>query len=272
MLIGMLVGVLFFHELGHFLVMKFFGYKNLSMLFIPFIGAMVSGKKKIYSQIESSLMVMAGPIPGVILGYFLMDYGMSNDIAFASQVGAILILLNVLNLIPLDPLDGGQLFRILFFKRNELFQFVFSILSSLGLVFLGLWLNSWIITVFGVLLGLRIKGKHKMFLIRRELRGENVKYETNYEDISDKSFVSIKRIVELYTPMLLEVKENSESEKYDQIVARQVDKVLYPPTQYDASTGYKSFMFLIWAGAIALAIYSFLNIDLNLLIHAFQNR
>lgn len=271
-LIAMLVGVLFFHELGHFLVMKFFGYKKLSMLFIPFLGAMVSGKKKIYSQIEGSLMIMAGPVPGIILGYFLMDYGISGELSFATQIGAALILLNVFNLIPLDPLDGGQLFNTLYFKRYEFFQFVFSIISSVSLIIMGVWFNSWIITALGVLLGFRIKSKHKTFLMRSELRHENIKYEANYEDLSDKTFMRIKKIVEHYTPMLSEIKENSDEEKYDQILAHQVDKVLYPPTQKDASVFYKSVMLIIWGGTIGLAIYSFLDVDLTLLINAFQNR
>ncbi|MDX1653260.1 MAG: hypothetical protein R3277_12250, partial [Brumimicrobium sp.] len=44
LLIAILLGVLLFHELGHFTAMKLFGYENLKMLFIPFLGAMVSGK------------------------------------------------------------------------------------------------------------------------------------------------------------------------------------------------------------------------------------
>src|SRR5690554_2277283 len=74
-LIAILLGVLLFHELGHFLMMKIFNYEELNMLFIPFMGAMVSGKKKEYSQIESSLMIIAGPIPGIILGASLILYG-----------------------------------------------------------------------------------------------------------------------------------------------------------------------------------------------------
>ena len=36
-----LVGILFFHELGHLLGMKLFKYKNLKMMFIPLLGAAV---------------------------------------------------------------------------------------------------------------------------------------------------------------------------------------------------------------------------------------
>lgn len=271
-LIAILIGALLFHELGHFLVMKLFGYKGLSMLFIPFIGAMVSGKKKIYSQIESSLMVMAGPVPGIILGAILLNYGVGQNTDIPIQIGAILIFLNVTNLIPLDPLDGGQLFSTLFMKNAEFFQFIFVIVVSLSLIVTGIWFNSWVVTAFGVIIGFRIKSKHKIYLMRNELREESLTYKLNYEDLSDKTFQRIKRIVEKYTPILKEIEENSDVDKYNQIVARQVDKILHPPMKYDASIGYKLMMFIVWFGALFLAVYMFYNVDLNLLIHAFQNR
>lgn len=271
-LISIIVGALFFHELGHFIMMKIFGYKNLSMLFIPFLGAMVSGKKKLYSQIERSLMVIAGPVPGIILGFILLNYGMGNEGIISLQMGAILIFLNVMNLIPLDPLDGGQLLHTLYFKKYELFQFIFAIASSLGVIVLGLLMNSWIITAFGVIMGFRIKSKHKMYLVRNNMRSEELRYEANYEDLSDKTFQKIKSVVETHTPILKEIKENSNIEKYNQIVARQVEKVLSPPTKKDASVLYKTIILVVWAGAIGLAIYALLQIDLNTLINAFQNR
>ena len=63
-----LIFVLFFHEIGHFLFMKKFKYENVRMLFIPLMGAFVQGSKEKYSQRESLLVVLAGPIPGVVVG------------------------------------------------------------------------------------------------------------------------------------------------------------------------------------------------------------
>jgi hypothetical protein len=40
-----LVGVLLFHELGHYAGMRLFGYRDVRMFFIPFFGAAVSGKR-----------------------------------------------------------------------------------------------------------------------------------------------------------------------------------------------------------------------------------
>ena len=43
--VGALVGVILFHELGHFAGMKLFGYRDVKMFFIPFLGAAVSGRR-----------------------------------------------------------------------------------------------------------------------------------------------------------------------------------------------------------------------------------
>src|SRR5690554_5473594 len=141
-LIFLLLGVLLFHELGHFLLMKLFNYEELNMLFIPFMGAMVSGRKKKYSQVESALMIIAGPLPGILLGASLLLYGWVQPTSLSIQLGSILILLNVMNLIPIDPLDGGQLMRILFFNNYEFAQLIFTAVSSLAIAGVGLYFDS----------------------------------------------------------------------------------------------------------------------------------
>ncbi|WP_123776044.1 site-2 protease family protein [Brumimicrobium aurantiacum] len=270
-LITLLIAVLLFHELGHFLVMKLFKYEELNMLFIPFMGAMVSGRKKIYSQIESSLMVLAGPLPGIILGAFLLIYG-GLDNSLSIQLGVILILLNVMNLIPIDPLDGGQLMRILFFNNYEFAQLIFTVLSSLAIAGVGLYFNSWLVIIFGLLLGFRVKNKHKLYLIRKEMKEDDIEYESNYEDISNKTYSKIKQIIIDHTPVLNDIEEYNEEERYNQIVAKQVDGVLFPPTKKDATLLYKTFMLAMWLGGIFLSVYAIFSTDFNSIVHAFQNR
>lgn len=58
-----LMAVLIIHEMGHFLMMKRFGYKNVRMLFVPLMGAFVHGSKDEYRQKESILVILAGPLP-----------------------------------------------------------------------------------------------------------------------------------------------------------------------------------------------------------------
>ena len=42
----MVIIVLAIHEVGHFLGMRSFGYRNVQMLFVPFLGATVSGESR----------------------------------------------------------------------------------------------------------------------------------------------------------------------------------------------------------------------------------
>jgi len=271
-LIAILLGVLLFHELGHFLMMKLFNYEELNMLFIPFMGAMVSGKKKKYSQVESSLMVIAGPLPGIILGASLMLYGWAQPTSLSIQLGVILILLNVMNLLPIDPLDGGQLMRILFFNNYEFTQLIFTAVSSLAIAGTGLYFDSWLMIIFGLLLGLRIKNKHKLYLIRKDMKDEEIHYESNYDDITNKTYSKIKRIIIEHTPVLNDIEEYNEEDRYNQIVAKQVEGVLFPPTKKDASIIFKIFMVMLWAGGILLSAYALISTDFNTIVHAFQNR
>lgn len=45
--------VVLIHEMGHFLAMRFYGYNDLGVFFIPLLGAYVSGHKRKY--LSSSL-------------------------------------------------------------------------------------------------------------------------------------------------------------------------------------------------------------------------
>ena len=63
-----LVGVLVIHEMGHFIAMRHFGYKDVHMFFIPLIGAYVTGEKEEISQRQRCIVILAGPLPGILFG------------------------------------------------------------------------------------------------------------------------------------------------------------------------------------------------------------
>src|SRR5690349_2423346 len=113
-LVLVLTAVVVFHELGHFLAMKIYNYTDLGIFFIPLVGAYASGKKKEVSQLQSSIILLAGPVPGIIVGigiqltakYFTSDY---EQLRLLNSISWVLIYLNLLNLLPIYPLDGGQL-------------------------------------------------------------------------------------------------------------------------------------------------------------------
>src|SRR5258706_8857864 len=97
----MITAIVMFHELGHFFAMKFFKYKDLGIFFIPLLGAYVSGTKREVSQKESAIILLAGPLPGIIVGiimYLLYESNPLLDIVGISYYSISLSLI-ILNLI-----------------------------------------------------------------------------------------------------------------------------------------------------------------------------
>ncbi|MBE9042596.1 hypothetical protein IQ235_17680 [Oscillatoriales cyanobacterium LEGE 11467] len=67
--LAILLGALLLHEGGHLLAMKLCQYRDTSMLFIPFLGAVAIAPQKEDATIAQKFWVfLAGPLPGLILG------------------------------------------------------------------------------------------------------------------------------------------------------------------------------------------------------------
>ncbi len=194
--------VLLVHELGHFAIMKLFKYDNVRMLFIPMMGAFVQGSKEEYSQKQSLLVVGAGPFPGVIIGSLLIILASKYQEAWLVDLGLLFLFLNIINLVPLDPLDGGQLFKLLIRKNHELFTLIFSFVSSLILIAFGWYLDSWVMMIFGFLMGFRVRSIQNQYHLRKELKEEEVNYQTTYKSLSNRDFSKIKEVLLEHTPAL----------------------------------------------------------------------
>lgn len=258
-----LLAVLLIHELGHYLLMKKFNYKHVRMLFIPLMGAFVQGKKESYSQKESFLVTMAGPIPGVALGILLLLYAANNHSVWGLQLSALFILLNVINLLPLDPLDGGQMFKLFVRKNHEFFLLVFAFLSSLTLIFVGWYINSYLLIAFGFFMGFRVRGLQKNYQMHKDLKTEEVDYRTTYKLLSNQDFYKIKQVVLDHTPSLKKFIDQVSSDESDPVLASQVNSVLITPVKRDASILFKLLVILFWLASFAVPIYLIFTLDLT---------
>lgn len=121
-MIAMLVVVLLFHEAGHFLAMKAFGYRNVRMFFIPFLGAAVSGRHFNISGWKKAIVYLAGPVPGIVAALPLMWFGSTQEIDWMFELGGMSLFLNTLNLLPIMPLDGGWIMHLTVFSRSPLLE------------------------------------------------------------------------------------------------------------------------------------------------------
>ena len=253
-----LVLVLFIHELGHFLFMKLFNYNNVRMMFVPLMGAFVQGAKKVYSQRESFLVVLGGPIPGVFLGVIGAIFAFNYQINWMLELSAVFILLNMINLLPLDPLDGGQLFRLLVKYDHDLFLMIFSLVSSIILISVGFFIDSWPLLVFGFLMSFRVRSIQKRYLVRKALKDQDIIYKMTYDELSDMEYSRIRSVVVHQNPSLQKYKELGNSNT-DRIIAEHVNTVLEIPLVQDTGLIFKVFVVLFWLLSFAAPVYLFME-------------
>ncbi len=82
-----------------------------------------------------------GPLPGIFAGGVLGIAGIVTDRAWMQQAGQMALLLNAFNLLPVLPLDGGQLMHAVLFSRHYLIDAAFRLVTALLLVCAGEWLG-----------------------------------------------------------------------------------------------------------------------------------
>lgn len=101
--------ILVVHELGHALMIRAKGLRAGGMVFIPFVGGAVTLRNQPRSAYVDAQIGLAGPIAGTIASVIsLQIYSLTGNplygyVAFAG------FLINLFNLTPIGPLDGGRI-------------------------------------------------------------------------------------------------------------------------------------------------------------------
>jgi Zn-dependent protease len=105
--------LIFVHELGHYLAARQRGLDVGLPTFIPFVGAWVELKDMPHDVETEAWIGLAGPLLGTIgalVCYFLARSYDSSLLLAVSYAG---FFINLFNLIPLSPFDGGRITAIL---------------------------------------------------------------------------------------------------------------------------------------------------------------
>jgi Zn-dependent protease len=154
-----IIGVLFLHEMGHFIAMKIVGYQNVSLFFLPFLGAAVAGEKRNPALAERMLVLFAGPLPGLSLRLSLFFLSL-NSTTFSSQPALVgwLLILNYLNLLPLLPFDGGQIVDQLIFSDRAYLGALFKLFAILIFSLASFWFGDFILLALAFVVALTVRG------------------------------------------------------------------------------------------------------------------
>jgi Zn-dependent protease len=119
-----LILCLVWHEYGHIKAMKYFGMKTKGIYLIPFVGGLAISDEKLNTRWQDIVISIMGPFFGLILSVACLIGYWITDIEILAGLAAFNALLNLFNLLPVLPLDGGHILK----------SIAFSINSKLGLV------------------------------------------------------------------------------------------------------------------------------------------
>ncbi|MBI3725482.1 site-2 protease family protein [bacterium] len=108
--------LIWIHEMGHVIANRLYGNAISAPLFVPFLGAFIRLKVEPRDAAEDAVCGLAGPFLGSVgafaaLGLARVIGGDTGELVFA--VGSLAIWLNLFNLIPVYPLDGGRAASVL---------------------------------------------------------------------------------------------------------------------------------------------------------------
>jgi len=189
--------VLMIHEMGHFFAMKLFNYTNVKLFVLPLLGAYVTGKKSLISQRQMSVVILAGPVPGIIVGFCLLMYTLNFPNERIHMLGQIFLLLNVFNLLPFIPLDGGRLLETLFINNNHTIRIIFTSISILVLIALFIKLGNLFFLIIPVSMVIDMIMEIKNQKIRNYLNQEHINYVVDYSELPNKHYWTIRDCIVL---------------------------------------------------------------------------
>lgn len=269
----LITAIVIVHELGHFLAMKYYRYSELGIFFIPLLGAYVSGTKREVSQQQSAIILLAGPLPGIILGviFYLVDNNSADgyypfDISL-SKIALLLILLNLINLLPIYPLDGGQLLNRVFLDEESVLSKVFIFLSAALMCWAAWKLNFYILLIFPAMMLLRLRPDRKLDITEKRIEQEGINADTSYEDLPDEDYWKMRNILIEEHSSFKDIPKSPpyEYSHREEKVMTTIQSLLHRHIIQDVSIAGKIFIFLVWIAALAAPWL--VNMDMSYFSH-----
>jgi Zn-dependent protease len=102
------VALLFLHELGHVIQLRREGVKASAPMFIPFLGAVITARSMGDDAAAEARVGLAGPILGAIASLVPLGIWLATGSDFWRALAYVGFFLNLFNLLPVLPLDGGR--------------------------------------------------------------------------------------------------------------------------------------------------------------------
>ncbi len=144
------------HDYGHVAAYRVAGHQDATFRLIPLFGGVAISKTQPKSDLADFYITVMGPGICLILmtaSYLAIEYLFpvsSIATSFAFFVGAVAGMLNFLNLLPLYPLDGGRIMRVLTQSFSPKLAYYVTIGMCLLLIAYALLERRFLIAIFAI--------------------------------------------------------------------------------------------------------------------------
>ncbi|HEU4462831.1 MAG TPA: site-2 protease family protein [Solirubrobacterales bacterium] len=105
--------LIFIHEMGHVIQLRREGVQASAPIFIPFLGAVIAAKSLGDDAAAEARVGLAGPILGTIGTLIPLAIWLATGSDLWQALAYVGFFLNLINLLPVLPLDGGRAMAVL---------------------------------------------------------------------------------------------------------------------------------------------------------------
>jgi len=152
-----IVAVIMLHEGGHWLAMRLAGYRNPHITLLPLVGGVTIGHENDPSAARRAWVALAGPLPGILIGWLLLSALYSTpeagpwnyDTAFTAVF--VLLFINYLNVLPIPPLDGSHVVQAILPPRWVVLQILLIALGTAAGAYVAWLLDFWPLALIALL-------------------------------------------------------------------------------------------------------------------------
>lgn len=256
------IGLVFLiHELGHFAMMRAYGAQAQGMFLLSFLGKVTKQLKPNVSLKRQTMINIMGPLPGILIGCGLFIYmGAGEPNYYVIEIGLLFLGINLVNLLPIDPFDGGRIIGGFFFSKNDHLKMGFTLFSSLSMLLAGVLLQFWPLIIFGFLMGLKVRSFQKSSQLHEELDETEVNYRKEYKDLTNREYWLIRSAFLQQNPKLREmIPSDFTLWENERLLMEQVKQVLRVEMKSDVPTKGKIAFIALMALLVAFPLYLVAN-------------
>jgi hypothetical protein len=187
---------------------------------------------------------------------------MLSDTISVDEVAKASIFLNLLNLLPIYPLDGGQLLHRLFLDNSQLIGRIFLIASAAVLTWVAISSGIYPLLIFPFMMITRLIREMQHERIEKKIEADGIDLVKTYDEITAEEYWRIRNVLIKHYPQLRDIKPSPPyeiSSKEDQVI-NMIQGLLQRNVIQDLSPGGKFLIMFIWVGCFVAPFFLDLSI------------